>query len=166
MCHAMITPTPESILEECAKLREENERLRRRNDAKVIEKLEDEIEGMLKMNHIQTQTHARYKEDAEREARASNKTYMKINADRSRILKKSKRQEKEIEELKAENERILDKGSQALSDLFIEKEKLKAENEKQEDIIKKLAETIRDLLPNDPHEADKYIDIAHGEQED
>ena len=41
-------------------------------------------------------------EDMEREARASNKTYMKINADRSRILKKSMKLEKEIKELKAE----------------------------------------------------------------
>ena len=40
---------------------------------------------------------------------------------------------------------------------------LKEENAKQEDVIKKLCETIRELLPNDPHEADKYIDIAYGE---
>lgn len=58
----------------------------------------------------------------------------------------------------------------ALQELWLkeqaENEKLKAENEKNQDIIKKLTETIRELLPNDPHEADKYIDIAHGEQED
>ena len=29
-------------------------------------------------------------------------------------------------------------------------------------VIQKLGDTIRELLPNDPHEADKYIDIAHG----
>tara|TARA_R110002050_G_scaffold255261_1_gene393894 strand:- start:348 stop:662 length:315 start_codon:yes stop_codon:yes gene_type:complete len=98
----MITPTPESVLEDNLRLREENERLTRRNDAKVIEKLEDEIEGMRKMNLIETEIHARYREDMEREARASNKTYMKINADRSRILKKSMKLEKEIKELKAE----------------------------------------------------------------
>ena len=102
VCRAMITPTPESVLEDNMRLREENERLTRRNDAKVIEKLEDEIEGMRKMNLIETEIHARYREDMEREARASNKTYMKINADRSRILKKSMKLEKEIKELKAE----------------------------------------------------------------
>lgn len=102
VCRAMITPTPESVLEDNLRLREENERLTRRNDAKVIEKLEDEIEGMRKMNLIETEIHARYREDMEREARASNKTYMKINADRSRILKKSMKLEKEIKELKAE----------------------------------------------------------------
>tara|TARA_R110001606_G_scaffold97375_1_gene215203 strand:+ start:2019 stop:2333 length:315 start_codon:yes stop_codon:yes gene_type:complete len=98
----MITPTPESVLEDNLRLREENERLTRRKDAKVIEELQDEIEGMRKMNLIETEIHARYREDMEREARASNKTYMKINADRSRILKKSMKLEKEIKELKAE----------------------------------------------------------------
>lgn len=102
VCRAMITPTPESVLEDNLRLREENERLTRRNDAKVIEELQDEIEGMRKMNLIETEIHARYREDMEREARASNKTYMKINADRSRILKKSMKLEKEIKELKAE----------------------------------------------------------------
>ena len=60
VCRAMITPTPESVLEDNMRLREENERLKRRNDAKVIEELQDEIEGMRKMNLIETEIHARY----------------------------------------------------------------------------------------------------------
>tara|TARA_R110000737_G_scaffold348335_1_gene381917 strand:- start:396 stop:821 length:426 start_codon:yes stop_codon:yes gene_type:complete len=47
--------------------------------------------------------------------------------------------------------------------LLRENKELEEENKKQEDVIKKLGETIRELLPNDPHEADKYLDIAYGE---
>ena len=96
--------------------------------------------------------------------------------------------ESEVEELKEENKelqeaipcfRIVHKhlgDPPEVIRLKEENKKLKAELEEKEEevslinseemenesVIQKLIETIRELLPNDPHEADKYIDIAHG----
>tara|TARA_R110000744_G_scaffold294194_1_gene404478 strand:- start:244 stop:939 length:696 start_codon:yes stop_codon:yes gene_type:complete len=96
--------------------------------------------------------------------------------------------ESEVEELKEENKelqeaipcfRIVQKhlgDPPEVIRLKEENKKLKAELEEKEEevslinseemenesVIQKLIETIRELLPNDPHEADKYIDIAHG----
>ena len=104
VCRAMVTPTPESVLEVNLRLREENERLKRRKDAKVIEELEDQMRRDAKLRYHQTETHARYVENMEREQRWSAKEYKKMKADRIRILKKAKRQEKEIINLKKQNE--------------------------------------------------------------
>jgi len=43
---------------------------------------------------------------------------------------------------------------------------LEEENKKYADVSNKLGETIRELLPNDPYEADKYIDIAYGDEQE
>ena len=105
-CRAMVTPTPESVFEDNLRLREENERLKRRKDAKVIEELEDQMRRDAKLRYHQTETHARYVENMEREQRWSAKEYKKMKADRSRILKKSMRQEKEITNLKKQIEEL------------------------------------------------------------
>tara|TARA_R110000765_G_scaffold122_2_gene348 strand:+ start:377 stop:721 length:345 start_codon:yes stop_codon:yes gene_type:complete len=106
VCRAMVTPTPESVLKDNLRLREENDRLTRRKDAKVIEELHDEMRRHAEVRHGQTETHARYVEDMEREKRWSAKEYKKMKTDRSRILKKAKRQEKEITNLKKQIEEL------------------------------------------------------------
>ena len=108
-CRAMdnyITPTPESVCEDNLRLRKENDRLKRRKDAKVIEELQDKMRCDAKLRYQTFETNARYVENMEREQRWSEKEYKKMKADRSRILKKSMRQEKEITNLKKQIEEL------------------------------------------------------------
>jgi chromosome segregation ATPase len=56
--------------------------------------------------------------------------------------------------------------SHALIKCEDEIKELKEENKEQMGVIQKLGETIHELLPNDSHQADKYMDIAYGEDND
>ena len=85
------------------------------------------------------------------------KFYLGFDEDVHEIVDKKyiEKLKEEIDDLKAENERILDRGSQVASDLFIENEKLKAEIEKLKAKNEHEKEAVREY--HKLHVADTYI---------